>query len=76
MSGPSIREGAQLGVNVTVLPYVVIGEGCLVGAGSVVTRDLPAGSVAFGNPATVSGRVEDLADISTRVRAHENGRRV
>jgi acetyltransferase-like isoleucine patch superfamily enzyme len=76
MSGPSIREGAQLGVNVTVLPYVVIGEHCLIGAGSVVTRDLPSGSVAFGNPATVRGRVEDLADISTRVRAHENGRRV
>ncbi|QWZ09544.1 N-acetyltransferase [Nocardioides panacis] len=75
MSGPSIRQGAQLGVNVTVLPYVVIGEGCLVGAGSVVTRDLPAGSVAFGNPATVRGRVEDLPDISTRVRAHEIGRR-
>jgi acetyltransferase-like isoleucine patch superfamily enzyme len=76
MSGPTIREGAQLGVNVTVLPYVVIGEGCLVGAGSVVTRDLPAGSVAFGNPATVRSRVEDLADISARVRGHGNGRRV
>lgn len=75
-SGPTIGQGAQLGVNVTVLPFVVIGEGCLVGAGSVVTRDLPAGSVAFGNPATVRGRVEDLADISTRVRAHEIRRRV
>ena len=69
MSGPSIGERAQLGVNVTVLPYVVIGEGCLVGSGAVVTRDLPPGSVAFGNPAVVHGRVEDLADISTRVRA-------
>ena len=75
MAGPSIGAGAQLGVNVTVLPYVIIGEGCLVGAGSVVTRDLPAGSVAFGNPATVRGRVEDLVDISTRVRAHEGVRR-
>jgi acetyltransferase-like isoleucine patch superfamily enzyme len=75
MSGPTIGEGAQLGVNVTVLPFVVIGEGCLVGAGSVVTRDLPAGSVAFGNPAAVRGRVEDLADISTRVRASEKVRR-
>ena len=75
MAGPSIGAGAQLGVNVTVLPYVIIGEGCLVGAGSVVTRDLPAGSVAFGNPARVRGRVEDLADISTRVRAHEGVRR-
>ena len=39
---------------------------------TIATRDLPAGSVAFGNPATVRGRVKDLADISTRVR---DGRR-
>jgi acetyltransferase-like isoleucine patch superfamily enzyme len=67
MSGPRIGAGAQLGVNVTVLPYVRIGDGCLVGAGSVVTRDLPAGTVAYGNPAVARGRVADLADIATRV---------
>lgn len=71
MSGPSIGAGAQLGVNVTVLPYVRIGEGCLVGSGAVVTRDLPAGTVAYGNPATVRGRVDDLADVSRRVRADD-----
>jgi acetyltransferase-like isoleucine patch superfamily enzyme len=67
MSGPSIGAGAQLGVNVTVLPFVRIGDRCLVGAGSVVTRDLPAGSVAFGNPARVRGSVDDLVDIGSRV---------
>lgn len=67
MSGPRIGAGAQLGVNVTVLPYVRIGDGCLVGAGSVVTRDLPAGTVAYGNPARVHGRVADLTDIGGRV---------
>lgn len=67
MAGPRIGAGAQLGVNVTVLPYVRIGDGCLVGAGSVVTRDLPAGVVAYGNPAQVRGRVEDLVDIGERV---------
>ncbi|HEU4566614.1 MAG TPA: acyltransferase [Marmoricola sp.] len=67
MAGPRIGAGAQLGVNVTVLPYVRIGAGCLVGAGSVVTRDLPAGVVAFGNPARVRGHVEDLVDIAERV---------
>jgi acetyltransferase-like isoleucine patch superfamily enzyme len=56
MLGPSIGAGAQLGVNVTVLPFVRVGEGCVVGAGSVVTRDLPAGSLAYGNPARVTGR--------------------
>lgn len=67
MSGPWIGAGAQLGVNVTVLPFVRIGEGALVGAGSVVTRDLAPGVVAFGNPAVVRGRVENLAPISGRV---------
>jgi len=67
MAGPRIGAGAQLGVNVTVLPYVRIGDGCLVGAGSVVTRDLPPGVVAYGNPAKVRGRVEDLVDIGARV---------
>lgn len=68
MSGPWIGPGAQLGVNVTVLPFVRIGEGCLIGAGSVVTRDIAPGLVAFGNPARVHGRVSDLPPISLRVR--------
>ena len=52
-----IGAGAQLGVNVTVLPYVRLGEGCIVGAGSVVTRDVPAGAVVYGNPAVAHGDV-------------------
>jgi len=67
MSGPLIGRGAQIGVNVTLLPFVRIGDGCLVGAGSVVTRDLPAGTVAYGNPAKVQGRVADLLGIDERV---------
>ena len=67
MSGPSIGAGAQIGVNVTILPFVRIGPGCLIGAGSVVVRDVPAGCVAFGSPATVRGGVGDLAPIGTRV---------
>ena len=67
MSGPFIGAGAQLGVNVTVLPFVRIGEGALIGAGSVVTRDVAPASVAYGNPAKVHGRVEDLAPVGGRV---------
>jgi acetyltransferase-like isoleucine patch superfamily enzyme len=67
MSGPSIGPGARIGVNVTLLPYVRIGAGALVGAGAVVTRDVPDGCVAYGNPAVVHGRAEDLAAITGRI---------
>jgi acetyltransferase-like isoleucine patch superfamily enzyme len=60
MRGPTIKKGAQLGVNVTVLPYVVIGERALIGAGAVVTHDIPAGAVAYGNPARVVGTIDQV----------------
>jgi acetyltransferase-like isoleucine patch superfamily enzyme len=60
MKGPIIKRGAQIGVNTCVLPRVTIGEYALIGAGSVVTRDIPAGAVAYGNPARVSNNIEDL----------------
>ena len=41
MQGPTIRKGARIGVNVTLLPLITIGENALVGAGSVVTADVP-----------------------------------
>jgi acetyltransferase-like isoleucine patch superfamily enzyme len=69
MAGPRIGAAAQIGVNVTVLPFVRIGAGSLVGAGSVVTRDVPPGVVAFGNPATVRRAVSELAAVDTRVTA-------
>ncbi|HSL60111.1 MAG TPA: acyltransferase [Acidimicrobiales bacterium] len=66
MRGPVIGAGAQIGVNVTVLPYVRIGEGTIVGAGSVVTRDLPAGVIAYGNPARPHGEVDARIPIGER----------
>lgn len=60
MRGPTIKKGAHLGINVTVLPYVVIGEHALIGAGSVVTHDIPAGAVAYGNPACVVGTIDQV----------------
>jgi len=72
MAGPRIGTGAQIGVNVTILPYVRIGAGALIGAGSVVTRDVPAGVVAFGNPAVVRGAVAELPVMDERVVA-DNG---
>lgn len=49
----TIGDNAWLGGGVIVLPGVTIGENTVVGAGSVVTRDLPANTVAVGNPARV-----------------------
>jgi acetyltransferase-like isoleucine patch superfamily enzyme len=60
MQGPTIRTGARIGVNVTLLPLITIGENALVGAGSVVTADVPAGMLVAGNPARLVGPVDSL----------------
>ena len=46
----TIGDDCWLGGNVTICPGVTIGKGTVIGAGSVVTRDIPAGVVAVGNP--------------------------
>ncbi len=48
-----VKCGASIGSSATVLCGVTIGEGAIVGAGSVVTRDVPTGSIVAGNPARV-----------------------
>lgn len=48
-----IDDDVWIGANVTITPGVSIGAHCVVGAGSVVTHDIPAGSVAVGSPAKV-----------------------
>lgn len=48
-----IGDNVFIGANVTILPNVTIGDNCIIGSGSVVSKDIPAGSVAAGNPARV-----------------------
>lgn len=48
-----VKRGASIGSNATLLCGITIGEGALVGAGSVVTKDVPAGAVVAGNPARI-----------------------
>ena len=60
LRGPVVKRGAKVGANATVLPGVVIGEYALVGAGSVVTRDVPAHAVVVGNPARITKALHDL----------------
>lgn len=52
-----VKKGASLGANVTIVCGNTIGEYALVGAGSVVTKDIPAYALAVGNPARIIGHV-------------------
>ncbi|MGX9457589.1 acyltransferase [Photobacterium damselae subsp. damselae] len=53
-----IKKGASIGANATILPGLVLGECCMVGAGSVVTKNVPPYSVVVGNPAKVIRLIE------------------
>jgi maltose O-acetyltransferase len=64
--GRAVRIGRNvwIGAGAIILPGVSIDDNALIGAGSVVTRDVPAGATAFGNPARMQGRTRkaDPAD--------------
>lgn len=48
-----VKKGASIGANSTIICGLTIGENAMVGAGSVVTKDVPPGAIVFGNPAKV-----------------------
>jgi UDP-2-acetamido-3-amino-2,3-dideoxy-glucuronate N-acetyltransferase len=54
----TVKKGASIGANATIVCGVTIGEYALVGAGSVVTRDVSAYTLVYGNPARARGRVD------------------
>ncbi len=54
-----VQKGASIGANATILPGLTIGRFAMVGAGAVVTKDVPDYAIVRGNPATVVGRVSD-----------------
>jgi acetyltransferase-like isoleucine patch superfamily enzyme len=54
-----IKKGASIGSNATILCGITVGEGAIVGAGSVVTKDVPARTVVAGNPAKVIRRIKE-----------------
>lgn len=56
-----INRGASIGANATVLPGVKIGKNAMVGAGAVVTRDVPQNAIVYGNPARIKGYVSSFS---------------
>jgi acetyltransferase-like isoleucine patch superfamily enzyme len=58
LKGPLVRKGAKIGANATILPGVELGGNCLVGAGSVVTKDVEPSAVVGGNPAKKIGTIK------------------
>jgi acetyltransferase-like isoleucine patch superfamily enzyme len=57
-----VRRGASIGTSATILCGVVIGENAIVGAGSVVTRDVPPNAVIAGNPARILKYVSQVEE--------------
>jgi UDP-2-acetamido-3-amino-2,3-dideoxy-glucuronate N-acetyltransferase len=57
-----VRQGASLGANSTILPGITIGTKAMVGAGSVLTRDVPPHAIVVGNPARIVGYVDAGGD--------------
>ena len=59
-----VKTGASIGSGATILSNVTIGERAIVGAGSVVTRDVPPGTIVAGNPARVLRSVPDHKELT------------
>jgi acetyltransferase-like isoleucine patch superfamily enzyme len=59
-----VRKGASLGSGATILCGITIGENAIVGAGSVVTKDVPANSIVAGNPARVLRYIEQTLEVT------------
>jgi len=61
-----VRKGASIGANATILPGLTIGQNAMVGAGAVVTRDVPPNAIVVGNPARITGYVDTPQDNPAR----------
>lgn len=59
-----VKRGASVGANATIVAGNTIGEFAMIGAGSVVTKDVPANTVWFGNPAKQKGTIDEKGKIT------------
>ncbi len=60
----TVGDNVWFGANVSVLPGVTIGDNCVIGAGSVVNKDIPANSLAVGNPCKVIRTIDNGTDLN------------
>lgn len=63
----TIRRGASIGANATILPGLTIGENAMVGAGAVVTRNVPPHAKVVGNPARIAGYMDVEREAATKL---------
>ena len=61
-----MKKGASIGSGATILSKVTIGENAIVGAGSVVTKDVPANSIVAGNPAKVLRYIDAATAVGSK----------
>lgn len=61
-----IGKAASIGANATILGDITIGEYALIGAGAVVTKNVPAFSLVVGNPAKIIGKVDEHGNVIQR----------
>lgn len=54
-----VKKGASIGSGSTILPGIIVGEKAMVGAGSLLTQSVPDKAIVTGNPATITGYVDD-----------------
>jgi len=59
LTGPTIEAGSSIGANATILPGIRVGKGAIVGAGAVVTKDVPPRTIVTGVPAKIFKEVPD-----------------
>ena len=72
----TIKNGASIGANATILPGLTIGEGAMVGAGAVVTRSVPINAIVVGNPSRIVGYTNTSLEKDVEALQRENDRKL
>ena len=67
-----IRKNASIGANATILPGITIGQCAMIGAGAVVTKDVPPNAIVVGNPARIKGYVNTPGGVPKALKSTED----